>query len=196
MSFEIISAPDVEASNILMAQDFIAALTGSPNTPMTFQTFDDRKPTRPTLAQTLHGPIDEFWPELSRLNSAGAGVFVTINETNGSGRKAKDVVRVRSVFIDIDGGQDQVRRVRLQLAELDVAPDIIVETARGQHCYFLVDDLPLDGFGAYQLALATKFGTDPAIKDLSRVMRVPGTLHLKGSPVLVRLVGGAGHAVS
>jgi Protein of unknown function (DUF3987) len=47
------------------------------------------------------------------------------------------------------------------------------------HFYFCCDDIPLEEFSAYQTALIEKLGTDPAIKDLPRVMRLAGTLHLK-----------------
>ena len=41
--------------------------------------------------------------ELERLNNGGAGIFVTINETNGRGRKGIDIVRVRALHTDLDG---------------------------------------------------------------------------------------------
>jgi hypothetical protein len=39
----------------------------------------------------------------ARLNAGGAGVYVTVNQTNGKGRKATDIVRVRALFVDLDG---------------------------------------------------------------------------------------------
>jgi hypothetical protein len=47
------------------------------------------------------------------------------------------------------------------------------------HFYWCCDDIPLDEFSQCQAALIEKLGTDAAIKDLPRVMRLPGTLHLK-----------------
>jgi Virulence-associated protein E/Primase C terminal 2 (PriCT-2)/RepB DNA-primase from phage plasmid len=58
------------------------------------------------------------------------------------------------------------------------------------HAYWLADDLPLDEFKPLQKALAERFGSDPMVVDLPRVMRLPGTLHLKGAPQLVRLLAG------
>jgi AAA domain/Primase C terminal 2 (PriCT-2) len=51
------------------------------------------------------------------------------------------------------------------------------------------DDIRREDFCALQEALIEKLGTDAAIKDLPRVMRLPGTLHLKNrtNPQLVRL---------
>jgi hypothetical protein len=53
----------------------------------------------------------------------------------------------------------------------------------------MLTDAKLDEFRPIQLALAQHFSTDGAVGDLPRLMRVPGTLHLKNpaSPQLVRM---------
>jgi hypothetical protein len=56
---------------------------------------------------------------------------------------------------------------------------MVLTSADRAHFYFCCDDIPLEEFSAYQTALIEKLGTDPAIKDLPRVMRLAGTLHLK-----------------
>jgi hypothetical protein len=82
--------------------DYIQALTGSADTPVTFQTFDDSDEKRGSLAKVIHGPVWECFGRLRELNLAGAGVFVTVNQTDGIGRKAENVKRVRSLFVDFD----------------------------------------------------------------------------------------------
>ena len=64
-----------------------------------------------------------------------------------------------------------------------------VNSGRGCHFYFCTD-VPLDQFSELQKQLIAKLGTDPAVKDLPRVMRLPGTLHLKdpANPRLVKLL--------
>lgn len=59
------------------------------------------------------------------------------------------------------------------------------------HFYFCTD-VPCDEFSKWQESLINKLGTDPAVKDLSRVMRLPGTLHLKDptKPRFVKLYRG------
>jgi len=75
----------------------------------TFQTFDDvvlknnKKRKDPKLLRALRGSLDECWDEIVRLNERGAGVFVTVNETDGKGRKGENIVRVRALFVDLDG---------------------------------------------------------------------------------------------
>ena len=64
-----------------------------------------------------------------------------------------------------------------------------VNSGRGCHFYFCTD-VPLHQFSELQKQLIAKLGTDPAVKDLPRVMRLPGTLHLKDpdNPRLVKLL--------
>src|ERR1700750_355981 len=67
----------------------------------TFQTFaDDKNKDDGSLVRILHGSPDELWPELVRLNNKGAGIFVTINQTNLEGRSTKNILRVRALFAD------------------------------------------------------------------------------------------------
>jgi len=65
----------------------------------TFQTFDDDKSRKdPALARVMSGSLDECWDDLVGLSQRGAGVFVTVNETDKSGRKAENIVAVRAIF--------------------------------------------------------------------------------------------------
>jgi P4 family phage/plasmid primase-like protien len=149
----------------------------------TFQTLDDKKSGAP-LIRTLHGTLEEHVEELKRLNSAGAGVFVTVNKTNGAGRKASDIVKVRAHFIDSDDAP-----ILEVCAKIPIKPHILVETSEGKgHAYFLVSDTPLAEFTHIQDQLRLAFGTDPAVTDLPRLMRLPGFFHNKQEARLVRLI--------
>ena len=149
----------------------------------TFQTFDDNEgPKDRTLVRILHGPLEQHAAELADLNAKGAGIFVTVNETNGKGRKAKDVIRVRAVFVDLDGAPLEPAMAN------GMPPHIVNETSRGRwHVYWRIKDVELDDFSEIQKALIEYFGSDPAVCDLPRVMRLPGFVHRKGEPFLVRI---------
>src|SRR5262245_60822982 len=71
----------------------------------TFQTFADNKDRKddPRLVQVLHGTLAQHFNRLCELNKAGAGIFVTINQTNLRGRAATDIVAVRAQYTDADG---------------------------------------------------------------------------------------------
>ena len=69
----------------------------------TFQTFDDNSDrNNKALARVLHGTFEQHVGTLRRLNARGAGVFVTVNETDGKGRTRGNIRRVRAVFVDLD----------------------------------------------------------------------------------------------
>ena len=144
-----------------------------------FQTFCDKGKNRRIIRQ-LHGTIQEHISELYELNKQGAGVFFTVNQTNGRGRTTDCITRVRSVFIDLDGAP---------LPEhFTLQPHLIVNTSPDKyHVYWLVKDMPLPSFTLYQQALAAKFDADPKVKDLPRVMRIAGFYHHKKSPYPIKI---------
>lgn len=172
---------------------FLSALDPQATT-WTFQTFDDGGDKRPKLAATRHGPLEQHAHWLAAQNAQGAGVFVTINETDGQGRKASNVTRVRAVFADFDAPEPDTM-ARLQADPLP--PSIIVESSAGKwHAYWLADGLELADFKPLQQRIAGHWGSDPAVCDLSRVMRLPGFQHLKGEPQPVTLVEVSGERYS
>ena len=172
-----------------LAEAFLEALSGSAATPVSWQTFTDRKPSPPpsrwrdTLARVLHGTLAEHADELVCLNEAGAGIFATVNETNLRGRSASDVVAVRALFCDVDGAEP----------ELLVPASFFTVTARGRNPFWrLRPGEPVCRFREGQARLAATYGTDATVRDLSRVMRVPGFFHRKADPLLVGFAPGNG----
>jgi putative DNA primase/helicase len=153
----------------------------------TFQVFDDLKSRKnPKLARTFQGTMDEYWNTLCQLNNQGAGVFVTVNATNGNGRKKEDITRVRAIWQEQD---------RPGCPELPTTPHIVVESSPGKHHrYILVDDCPLDSFQGMQDRMVGSYGSDPAAADISRVLRLPGFFHMKNpdQPHMVRIVAESG----
>ena len=75
-----------------------------------------------------------------------------------------------------------------ETAFIATPPDWVVRSSPGRwHAYWRVIDCPLDQFSLIQSALAVKFGGDPSVKDLPRVMRLPGFVHLKHEPFVSQL---------
>jgi DNA primase RepB-like protein len=170
-----------------MARTFLAGLDRNA-TKFTFQFFSDCGDRRHT--EIFHGTLDEVWPKVQLLNTAqhGVGVFVTINETDFKGRSSKNIVRARALFADADS-EEQSKRCFDAFNACSTTPGMVVETDRGTHFYFCTD-VPLNQFRTLQSSLIDALGTDPAVKDLPRVMRLPGTLHLKDptNPRFVKLI--------
>jgi len=149
------------------ALEFLTALDPDPNAVFSFQTFDDRTdgPNRPELIRVLHATRDQLpavWPKLVQLNAGGAGVFVTVNCTNGRGRKGSDITRVRALYVDLDKAP-----LEPVLASAR-PPHIVVATSPGKfHCYWLVEGMPLEDFRGAQEVLIDAFGGDLKVKSLS-----------------------------
>ena len=169
------------------ANQFLTLLDPSPNPLYSFQTFDDGRdePKRAALTKVLHATRDQLpvvLPKLQLLNAGGAGVFVTVNETNGRGRKGADIVRVRALHIDLDGAPLE------PVLTSERPPHIVTATSPGRyHAYWLVEGMSLEDFRGAQEALLEKFGGDRNVKSIEHVMRVPGFFHRKGAPFLCRI---------
>lgn len=154
---------------------------------ITIQTFDDRKDKK-NVPQIFH--IDGDMPDtlsatLSHRNKNGMGIYMTVNETDGKGRKAVNVIKVRSAFADLDGSP------REPADKLN--PTLIVESSPGRfHCYWFTEDTPLEAFTQLQINIARILKADPVAKDLPRVLRVPGFYHMKEDPFMSRICGGSG----
>ena len=146
----------------------------------TFQTIPEA-PGAPGRPQVFHGDFEEGQDELAGLNQAGHGVFVMVNRGDGEGRTARNVVAVRALFVDFDGTPLP--------PEWSLAPHLVVETSPGRYqVYWVTEGVPLDRFSEMQIALAAFFDGDSAVKDLPRVMRVPGFVHWKREPFRSRLL--------
>jgi hypothetical protein len=150
----------------------------------TFQTFDDLKPAR--FGGDVRHASKIVGITLQQY-AAGAGVYVTVNETNSRGRHAEQVTRIRAIWVEDDSGFT---------GTFPIEPSIIVETSPGhRHLYWLVrDHWPADeqgrrDFDGVMERMVADYGSDKNAKDISRVLRVPGFLHRKNpdAPHLVRI---------
>jgi hypothetical protein len=128
-------------------------------------------------------------------NDAGAGVYWTVQATDG-GRRAEHVVGVRTLFVDLDGAEYPWR--------WHLEPSLVVESSPGRwHAYWSVGDTTRSGWGApvdpmpiaeladAQRRLAALYGGDPSVHDAPRVLRLPGSMHRKRTPWRVRIVSTA-----
>ncbi|WP_413673067.1 DNA-primase RepB domain-containing protein [Massilia cellulosiltytica] len=149
----------------------------------TFQVFDDGQAKRRGLNRILHGSLAVHSKTLMRLNEQGAGIFVMVNAGDGNGRKLSNVRAVRALFVDLDGAP------LAPVLNGPIAPHMVTETSPGRwHAFWLVDGVRLESFSHLQEQLAKMFDADRSVKDLCRVMRVPGFVHNKQQPYRSRLV--------
>lgn len=158
--------------------------TLAPGERLCVQVFAD-KGGNPQLANQDSGAFARVWPWLVDRQREGCGAFLTVNACNGR-RLAINVTRIRAYFCEFDGVAPP--------PAWHLPPSIVVQSKNGLHVYWLIsDDAPLADFRRQQKRLAAHYGSDPVVCDLPRVLRIPGTAHLKGDAFLVRLLGAPGH---
>lgn len=144
-----------------------------------WQTYDDRPDKDAALSQTFSATLDEAWSRIEALQARGAGVCWTVSATKG-GRKKSDFRAARAAWVDVD---------KPELPEFRIDPTAIVKTVKGHHAYWLIDgDCSGEDLEQLNKAIAAAHGGDEKAVDRVRCLRLPGTLHQKGEPILVQLV--------
>jgi len=110
--------------------------------------------------------------------------YFTPNEFN-QWRRVDLLRSLRAVYVDLDGCTDW-RGILEWLSEQGLpSPTLIVESGRGLHLYWLLEPTPakaLPVWQAVQDALVSKlqaFGSDPAARDCTRVLRIVGSVNSK-----------------
>jgi Primase C terminal 2 (PriCT-2)/RepB DNA-primase from phage plasmid len=124
-------------------------------------------------------------PKLTDLNTRGAAIYVTVNETDGIARKTENIVRVRAIWQDDDDGYK---------GDFPLKPSIVVSSSPGRfQRYWLVEGLSKEDYVGLMRTMIEKFGSDKRDgADLARVLRVPGFFHNKAEPYLIRIVEACG----
>ena len=155
----------------------------------TFQTVPEPKGKPTNLwPQVLHGSLSDLLPKLTDLNRQGAAIYVTVNETDGKGRKADNITRVRAIWQDDDVGYK---------GDFPLQPSMIISSSLGKfQRYWLSEGLSKEDYKGLMRTMIREYGSDKDCgTDLARVLRVPGFYHLKGEPYLVRIVEASGKTV-
>lgn len=134
--------------------------------------------------------------EAQRWNGRGWGIFSTVQKFRGPRRK-ENLERIRAWAIDLDGG-DKPARCNFFANRSPLIPSSIVETKNGFHVYWYSVDGKPEHYRGILDRLVAFYGADKNARDLARVLRVPGFLHLKdpSSPFLVKHVHGPNRSIA
>jgi hypothetical protein len=137
----------------------------------------------------------------------GTNIYVGVHPTssipthNAQGKKAppdqvrsqlKYVSAINGLFCEVDakdeeGSTPQLRKVKAynRIIDAPIAPTLLIDSGGGYHAYwYLADTIHLDdsnraAMGKLQARWVEFIGADKASKDLTRVLRVPGTTNHK-----------------
>jgi hypothetical protein len=186
--------------DIAQAMAFFAALFGEGGPGLLhFRSVAEPRDGRPS--QNHHYALDggfektlSDWLTWCELDGRAAYVLPGTVDVGGTGKAG--VLSVPCVVVDFDKGDTEAN---LAGAEALLGPATIVVESGGQtdagtaklHAYWRLAT-PAKGSAIEQscvvrLALAERFGGDPAFKQQAQVIRVPGSVHMKGTPTLVKL---------
>ena len=183
------------------AQDFLSLFNHSR---YTFQFLKKGKPAGFAYSNTLEECIEaaDHGKEIFFMVNQGDGV---VYDGHTTCRSQENVTELTACFIDTDSCP--IEKVTDYLKSIDLIPHVIVESSPGKyHLYFLLDeedthlsDSVIGTWKSVQECLALLGGTEPtgcdtAMKDHSRVLRVPGFYHLKAEPFRTRVVKQHFHA--
>lgn len=124
------------------------------------------------------------------LNIAGYEAYFTVNGfKNTPDAKRERCTSLNGFFIDIDGRKDEAE---LEYIKALLEPTFIIETMRGYHVHWLLDepvykeDLTEEEWNKsmaewerIEESIVKKLNADPVVKDLTRILRVPGSYYWK-----------------
>lgn len=149
-----------------LSKMFLQQLSQEENPKFAFRTFKDNKdaPKDDSLTIMRYGHLGDLQEELVDVNRKGAGVFFIVNETDGKGQRTENIVRVRAVFVDLDGSPVE------PVQGWKIKPHIVIESSpKRYHAYWILDKttpMALPMFSLVQKALAEKFNGDKTVHDL------------------------------
>lgn len=166
--------PDIDA-----ATRHLTMLTGEGDPIVDLQVFCDADKNRRDLARAMRGRFSSLRPTLTNAQQDGCGVFVALNETDGSGHRRKEnITAARALFLDLDGSPLP--------DHWPEDPAMVMQTSSPAaglakyHCWWPIlptDDL--EGWVAFQKFLAERYGGDPKCALTTQVGRLAGFWHQK-----------------
>ena len=135
--------------------------------------------------------------KITRHQAAGCGAYVVIGD---GGDTDASIDRIGSVFVEWDDRPIEWQREAWRGLGLP-EPSLQVETgSKSVHTYWrLAEPLPPDQWRQVQARLIAHCGSDPSIKNPSRIMRLAGCDYIgpDGRPIgRTRIIGAAGHSYS
>ena len=174
-----------------VAATFLKALDPDPARVWHGMLLDERQGIRAKIKGTVDELLDRIGQQTRPIN-----VFI---RPNPGGVEAKAITSAHAVWLDLDdkdfdSPDDAQKALRLAHQGGNTPTDgwplgsVVVQSGRGWHCYWrLADATDPARFKPAQKALAKHFGGDAAVCDPGRLMRLPGTLNIKGEPVAVTM---------
>lgn len=159
------------------AAAYVVALTGNIEAVLDWRCLHDTNKGLPGHAR--RGTLQQWWAWMCEMNNQGFGCFVAINELDGEGREMHNVRAIRTHVVDHDSAD--AMQQQQAAAAWNPAPAFVVMSSPGKfHTYWPVHSYgDVARYKTVQRKLRQLFNGDRKVIDATRVLRLPGTLHLK-----------------
>lgn len=159
-----------------------------------YRLIKDKVPTEQKFFTSLEQFDEKFFNRAHEMNSRGWHVYVGVLPRNKENGKAENIEYATTLWVDIDakdlkGGKGEGLR---NLLAFPIVPTMIIDSGHGYHAYWLLEE-PLDlrdgsnraRFNSAMQGIITALDGDPAVKDLPRIMRLPGFNNCKDLQAVV-----------
>lgn len=141
------------------------------------QTFDDDKERKDkSLAGILQNNIENI-EKVKLLNQKGAWIFFSVNPMATGKRDKESVVSVSSWICEVDG-IDKGTQQKI-ISNAPIQPSLIIESNSSYHMYWFAKEGTKEKRNDIANGLRNFFDGDPAVVDISRVLRLPWFYHCK-----------------
>ena len=139
----------------------------------------------------------EFKASLETLNADGWNIYIGVLPRNQEKGGADAIAHATTLWVDLDAKhfEDSKDKALASVLAFPITPTMIVDSGHGYHAYWLLEEpIDLQDQDRKKLFLSTLRGLikavngDPAVKDLPRLLRVPGYNNCKDPNALVPCV--------
>jgi len=126
-------------------------------------------------------PSTEEWDLIKTRNQQGYGVYFNVNETSLKGRTKEHMEKIRCIFCDQDTPTPMPKH------DWPIAPSLIIKTSNHEagnkyHYYWLTTTPNVAQWEDVMSALVKDYKMDIGVKDITRILRLPGFTNSKTSP--------------
>lgn len=141
----------------------------------------------------VNGTVDADIQNIIKNYNPHYNIYFGAHPRTAMGERKK-VSRVSSCFIDVDSKNfvsidafnSHIQYLENKLfPHFQLLPSIKVISGHGYHFYWVLsENIPEPNWKNIQIAAIDVFNSDPTLKDLPRIIRVPGSMNIKEEPAV------------
>jgi P4 family phage/plasmid primase-like protien len=146
---------------------------------------------------TMFETVPVILSTLEVLSEVSPTLHVTLNAMDAKGRRKEGVLNTRVLCVDIDEPihADKVASIWEEfsphLAVCSSLSSLLPEAGGKYHLYWKIENVPIEAWQHYQLALAQYFNGDKTLDTTTKTIRVPGVPRIckDGKEFMPKIIG-------